>query len=229
MKELSYHLLPGRCPSHFAGQELHDRVFLFWRQFWDEVLKDLDGSQAQPHEFDRQNLIGVIMNGNDIVSVHLYSHFATKSLAARSHPYFETSYEPAFQKWLSAQDDSSVMTMEYLTLNAAYRKSQLGISLAHVIVGLGTRIQRHLSADWSVAPCRQDVRVDEVARHFGAKGFETRIMHNVPVVSMILARSDIRTCPLLREASLIEKMWNERTDWTQTDKNQLVPATKEAA
>lgn len=229
MLDLKYHLLPGRCPVPFEAQDFHDRVYLFWKGFWDGVLKDLDGTEVSPNEFDRQTYIGVITNGEDLVAAHLYTVFSADSLCARSHSYLKSSFEPEFHQWLGQLGSYSVMSVEYLTVSPAYRKSKMGFSLAHVIVGLGLEIQKAIKADWTVAICRQDLHVDKIGFQHGATGFPPRMMHNVPVVSMKLPLEDIRDCPLPTESQMIQKMWSERQDWTNIPKIGKPALVKEAA
>lgn len=230
LQNLQYHLLPGRCPAGFRGTEFHNQVFHYWKNFWDGVLKDLDGTQANVADFDRQSLIAAITApGGQIVAIHLYTFFNAHSEAFKTHPYVKNSFEDDYVDWIIKNKLEAPMTMEYLTINPAFRKKEVGVSMAYVLMGLGMKLMESLNASAAIGPCRQDVKVDKIAFDYGAIGLEPRIMHNVPVVSVAIPAKNHPPCPFPEERALIDRMWETKSYWTQVDSFHIQNPSKEAA
>lgn len=88
--DLQYVILPGTSPCHFEHQELHDRAYLFWKNFWQDVYKSSDDVVAD--DFMRQ-IVPVVLYKSEIVAMHLYTIFNPKSAAAQEHTYFKHTHE----------------------------------------------------------------------------------------------------------------------------------------
>lgn len=220
--KLSYHLIPGRSSdlSSINSLELHNRAFGFWREQWDQVLTSLDGTKTEAGDFTRQDVIAAICDEEQILALHLYSLFRLDSAADQNHHYFNSSFEPAFIARMRDEGFKKVMSMEYLTVSPEVRRSsalrETKLSLAHVIMGLGTHMQRALGADAAIGPCRCDVKVDKLAQEFGAFVGEQREMHNVQVVSAAIPSQGIVSCNRLPERREIDRLWRERTDYRKS-------------
>ena len=214
LQNLTYHLLPGRCPAGFSGVELHNTVFNYWKNFWDETLKGLDGTAANPAEFDRQSLIAVITDERrHVVGLSCASFFNFDSMAIHSHPYFMNGFETDYIETFRKHGYRHPMSIEYLTVNPAFRKSETGVSVAVVLIGLSMKLMERLEVDAATAPARLDLKVDAMARHFGALSLGPRVFHNVPVASLIIPAANHPQCPLPAERALIDDLWGRRAEW----------------
>lgn len=216
-----FSLLPARCPKGFEDQPLHNAVYQFWFNHWLEVLRKLDGTAPSPADFFRQSWVGVLFNSNrsdantftDIIGLFTTTFFNLESVADRSHPYFSRSYEPAFLPLLIEKGARSFMSIEYLTIAPAHRRSSVqpmntdSISHIHVLLGLALKVAETFGADVSAGPGRVDLKADQKARDFGMTSLETRTFHNVPVRSNFVFTNDIQPCPLPTERALITSLW----------------------
>lgn len=200
--ELSYVLIPGRSNEihslELGGLEIHNRAFEFWRQHWDKVFGELDGSSTVASDFSRHDYVACLISQDKVVALHLYSVFRLDSLADRAHPYFAASFEVEFLQELWRRGCRKVMSMEYLTVSPDLRLSNpnrtMNTSFGHIVMGLGTHVQRLLAADAAIGPCRCDLKVDRLAKEYGAFTGNQRIMHNVPVVSAAIPLDGIQEC-----------------------------------
>ena len=87
------------------------------------------------------------------------------------------------------------------------------MSFAHIIMGLGTQVQRSLGADAAIGPCRCDLKVDRLAKEYGAYTGDVRTMHNVPVASAAIPLTEIRECSREAERLEIQRLWDTRSDF----------------
>ena len=94
-RSLEYRLLPGKPPFGFSQPELHDKVFLFWKRFWNQVL-ERNGSAHKPNpdDFFRQDYIGVLLSEGKIVALHAHSFFDLSLQVTRHHSYFTRYFTP---------------------------------------------------------------------------------------------------------------------------------------
>ena len=219
--QLQYVLLPGRSNDIHqrgpTGLGLHNQAYEFWRRHWDQVFGELDGSRTVAADFSRHDYIATVLAEGRVMALHLYSVFRLDSMADRDHPYFSTSFETEFLDGLRARGYKKVMSMEYLTVSPEVRlsnpKSGVKMSFAHIIMGLGTQVQRSLGADAAIGPCRCDLKVDRLAKEYGAYTGDVRTMHNVPVASAAIPLTEIRECSREAERLEIQRLWDTRSDF----------------
>ena len=129
-----YVILPGKPGPDFQNQELHDRAYAFWKSFWSKIYSDAGSPESfVPEDFTRQDFIPVILHGDTIVAMHLYTIFNIRSQANREHRYFKFFPEEFFS-YLSDHSVASVLSLEFLTVAEGWRKHEIGFSLARVLV-----------------------------------------------------------------------------------------------
>ncbi|MGZ3696096.1 MAG: hypothetical protein ACXWQO_18780, partial [Bdellovibrionota bacterium] len=132
-----YYLLPSaNPPAHLAGR--HNQIHKFWKESWLEVLQQLKAETNQlDDDFLRQDFIASICTDAEVVAVHLYSIFALDTEASCAHRYLKGNYPPEFFEKLKAMGVRTVMSLEYLTVNPNWRKSQGAIHMGAVTGALG--------------------------------------------------------------------------------------------
>src|SRR5690606_38787220 len=127
-----------------------------------------------------------------------------------------------------AENVHRVMSMEYLTVDPAWRKRHTGVSLASVIVSLGTRIQRRAGMGASTGVAREDVGMDGLCRDIGGVEVASgHMLYNTPVSLMCMFTDRLRELPDPEERELTETLWQTRTDLSGLTSEK--PAVKRAA
>lgn len=206
--DFRYVVFPGAIKLKSDYLVLHNKVFLSWSNFWTEVLNSLDqNTTLNNSDFLRQTYIAAILNKyDDVAGVHLYSVFHLSSLACLSHSYFTDNYHFDFVGAMKRRNISTVMSMEYLTVLPSYRTKYIGWSMAQALVGLGHRLQKELNIDAAVAPCRCDLKVDQLASSFGAEVLtEPGVYNGISTVNMISLSANLKEPKEL--TSIIEPLW----------------------
>lgn len=221
VSKLKYVILSGHFPKDPALHALHNKAFLYWKNFWNNVFKENGtNDQVNPDHFWRQDMVTILMNGEDIVALHLYSFFHLKSIAAKNHSYFVEGFNEEYFEKLNKRQGSSVMSLEYLTVAADWRKKDCGISLGSVFVGLACLHQKLHDVSVLIAPARVDVKVDRMMEEYGGEvivgGLE---MHNTPVSLMAIFNDKSKKHPDQNVNSAVEKLWKDRIDYTQADQD----------
>lgn len=219
VERFRYLLLPGRCPRDFPLVELHNSVFVYWRDFWNAVFAQISpGEKVNDNDFHRQDVIAVLLDGDKIVGVHLYSYFNLLSEAALAQDYFRKNYSVQDIENMKAHDLHTVMSMEYMTVDPNYRKSAIGFATMDLIGGLAHEVLRMSGNEAVIAPCRCDFKVDRLAALYGGVPLgEQHIHHGVPVINMINPLKNIREHPEVFLAQAIKSVWSRRENYLNLD------------
>jgi hypothetical protein len=217
VRNLKYIILPGQFPQDKAAQDLHNKSYLFWKNFWNKVFSE---KGTNPHwEADtiwRQDLIGLLVHEDRIVAQLLFTFFDCRSLAAREHSYFLNSFNDEFFKRLEEKKANYIMTMESLAIEPDWRKQVSGISLSGVMLSLTSRHIQEFECDASVAAVRTNSAVPSVIKNVGGETLVSGIeLYEEPGELMAIFRNKIKKFPDLDVQRLSEKLWNERWDVTQ--------------
>jgi len=211
LSQLRYLLLPSANPPPEL-LELHDKTFLLWREVWTETLAKLEfKSENLAEEFVRQDIVACIASGNEPVAIHLYSFFATDSLAARKHGYLSSNYPELFFAKLAKEKVRHVMSMEYMTVHPEWRKHKAALHVASALGGLGLRVAGHFGAQATIAPCRRDHKIHEMAYLHGGEPVIANVLnHNVPCDLVMVRMDKAKAHPDPELSGLVDRLWNSR-------------------
>lgn len=209
-----YYLMPGKCPKNFEHIPFYNRIYTYWKIFWEDILKNLDGTtKINSDEFLRQDIVPVIMNGDEIVAIHLYTTFDLRCQTSIDHSYIAGNYPHSFIERLMEREATHLMSMEYLTVSPSWRKSRLGYSMAHVLLGLGLNVLKYEGLDAGIAPTRQDYKMHELAYTYGFDQIIPDVMmHNVKCDLVACFPQNIKHHPNLQVNRVVHELWENRID-----------------
>ncbi len=210
-----YVILPGKPGPGSQNQELHDRAYEFWKSFWSKIYSDAGSPESfVPEDFTRQDFIPVILHGDTIVAMHLYTIFNIRSLAIREHRYFKFFPEEFFS-YLWDHSVDSVLSLEFLTVAEGWRKHDIGVSLSRVLVDCSRRLMNQLPVGALIGPARSDNKVNEMVVDFGFTTFQAGLKkRNFTVDLMVGFRNQIHPCSDFASHALAKELWNKRQDLT---------------
>lgn len=214
VNHLRYILLPGKCRPSFNRTDLYNKTYLYWKEFWTEVLRSLHSVQSMTgDDFLRQDVIGVVVSGEEIVGMHLYNFFCFDYEAHRDHSYLKTNYPEPFFESLQEFNAQYVMSMEYLTVSPSWRKSITGYSMANVLVGLGLNVLKDKGADAFIAVARNDLKISQLGFEFGARSVIANIIkHNVSCDLLTGLSNEVRPAKDEKVRSIVNQLWESRQD-----------------
>ncbi len=213
---LSFEIFPGRYLEKDSSVARYNLIFEFWEKFWIDVMRDNGTTERiDSYDFLRSDLVAAIMNGDEVVSIHLYTLLRFEQGNIHVHPYFSGESGDRFYNELKRVGIESAMTLEYLTVNPGWRKSRLGYSLAPVVVGLGYQIQKQLGIDATLGRCRQDNGVNRLMTDVGGEALVRDVMmYNTPTDFCIVHRDSMTTHPDQDVSRRVESLWASRLDHT---------------
>ncbi|MCB0349904.1 MAG: hypothetical protein KDD38_01900 [Bdellovibrionales bacterium] len=210
IKKLEYIILPGSPAVGFRHLNLHNRVYLYWREFWKQVYGSAEGVDGD--FFMRQNFVPVVMYGDEIVAMHLYTLFNPRAMVTKDHTYFH-SYPPEFFDYLAQQNIDSVMSIESLTVNPEWRKSKIGLSLGETMIGCSLKFVEVLNVGAAIAPTRNDRGVNKMCYNFNFDCYKANLNYRGFEVDLVCGiREKVTSNPDSRINDLINWLWQSRTD-----------------
>jgi hypothetical protein len=211
-KNLKYIVLPGTPEKNFPGQDFHNRVYSFWKEFWTEVYGSEEGVDGDT--FLRQDFVPVVTHGDDIVAVHLYTIFNPKTLATKNHSYFHC-YPKDFFSYLDAEGMESVMSIESLTVNSAWRKGRVGVSFGEVMIGCSLNYFESTLADAVIAPTRNDRGVNRMCYKFGFDCYASSLDYRGFDIDIVCGnKKRVQPSPDPKINEIINHLWSSRIDLT---------------
>lgn len=212
-KSLSYVILPGRPPLDFAHRQWHDRAFRFWKTFWTEILKEnRTAEHVRVADFFRQDCVTLLVHDEEVIAMHTYTFFDLTLAGTKEHEYFER-YSQKFLQDLRRRRVSRVMTMEFFSVARQWRGSQVGVSLASVLAGLGLRIAKEAGVDATISVARADIGAAKIGHDFGAVSLDTKVMvYNTPcdLVAFLPEKLHPHPDPVVND--LVDHFWRVRLD-----------------
>ena len=207
-------LLPGRCPPNYRHVDFHNQVFKYWKKFWVETFA-VNKCRSVPKAdiFYRQDLIAVLVDGNNIVGTLFFTENNIASDVTMEIEYFGRTYIHDFCERLRAKGVHSVATYEMLTVNPLYRKRITGVAFGAILLGIIVKVFESLNADLVLGPVRLDNGVCEMVFDFGWELVsEQYLMHGTPVALSVLYRDKIRDSQNKLIQGHVIKFWNEKID-----------------
>lgn len=216
-EQLRYTLLPATDPpENFV--ELHNKTYKFWKNLWQDVFKTLNFQGADLNQdFTRQDIVAVLHTDSEVAAVHLYTFFSLSADASKEHGYFLNNYPEPYQTKLREKGAQKVMTLEYMSVNPAWRKRNKDrkIHIGAILVGLALKIVEAGAADAAIAPARRDFKVNEIPYQFGGDCIAAEVVnHNVSCDLIACFRGRMKPHPDPRINAAIERLWRERRDLT---------------
>jgi hypothetical protein len=116
---------------------------------------------------------------------------------------------------LKNKNVKTAMSLEFLTVNPDWRKSKTGVSFAQLLVGIATKVQKHLNIDASIAISRSDVKVTQMGDGLGWDVIIPNVeMHTKKCDLIALFNHKIEDYPDPAIREHIEYFWNNRIDLT---------------
>lgn len=229
-RDFQYHLLSAGNIYQRDELPLRNKAYQAWYKLWDQVYKEA-GSEfsVSSDEFIRQDIVCVILLKGEVAGVHLYSFFDLDSQADCATKYFKF-FSQNYLDTLKSRNVKTLMSMEYLTVPTAFRKSIVGVPLGSTLLQLGTHVFAECDTDCIVAPARNDVKVNEMCYDVGFSCIEKNTVQRNFICDLIACyKGDEKLSdnPLVRE--LCQYLWQSKTihpsaAWFMSQAKQQTPA-----
>jgi len=212
LKEISCTLLPGKYASGVAVPGLYNHVYRYWRQVWGEIFTRA-GSPASLNveNFLRQNVIIALHREEDVIGIVCACFFNLSAESTFDHAYLKT-FPDETVRILRDQGSGLYTTYEYISIRPGFRKSEIGISLSDVLLGLCEKVFTFSDAKIALATAVRPAKIAEVLKIFGWIEVGSISKYGLDCVLLRSTPQGRRDHEDHAVSSLIEHYWKNKTD-----------------
>lgn len=222
LNHLQYHLLSPRDYIDNDNLLLVNKVFSFWKSFWQLVYMDAGSVEAfKIDDFFRQNYICCLINNDDVVGLHLSTFFNLDALASREHTYFKF-FSNEYVNLLKQRGVQNVMSIEFLTVNPHYRSLVSGTSFGRLLLLLGQKLFEESHADAIVAPARKDNNAHKMAYKIGFECIISDTMQrNFPCDLVACFKGKANVPDDLQLKNMLSQLWESKNSIFSDDVHKI--------
>lgn len=222
---LSYSIIPAQASGQVPVINLHNQVYRFWKGIWSETLEKMKLPPLDLGQILRQDYICFLTLKNEVIGSHLYSIFDIRKDITIESEYFAQAKNDLIE-YCKLHKVNTLMTQEYLAVHPEWRKTQSGISLPELIIGLGIKMMQKLGCDSTVGTIREGAQsVERISREIKADLLPCIVSrYNMPHKFFIARKEIIQLPGNIKMQELINKLWHEKKDYSHfndLDKNSI--------
>ena len=213
IRDAKYYILSGKLSPDSQHFEIYKNTYELWTKTWKKVFGDVGSFEAfSPDDFYRQDYIPVIASGNEPIAAHFYSLFHIDNPAAMDHHYFEIFSEEVIAS-LRSRGIKKMMSMEFLTVNPEYRKTNTNISFAEIQIVLGSKLMSEINFDIALGVAIKAAKIDKMAIKLGFNVLDSHAKRG-NLVCDIVGRHSFSVGEIFHPNSelnsYIENLWSNR-------------------
>lgn len=225
LKKLKYTLMPGNIAGHSYLIDQYNLVFGFWKGIWSETLHKLNLPALEIAQFLRHNYVSAITYEDKVVACHLYTKYDIRLEATKESEYFK-QFSSELITHCQRKNINTILTQEYLSVAPDFRKSVSGISGPELVTGLGIHVMFHTNSDSTAGTVRAGApSVERVGNEMQCELLDTVVeRYNLPHKFFIAEKSKVQLPGNEETKTLVKRLWNERTDYTELNQNNKIAA-----
>lgn len=205
-----YVVLTGKMSPDSENFELYKNVYKLWKSTWTKAFAAVGSPDSfSPDNFYRQDYIPIIAHNDEPIAAHFYTLFHSENPAAMDHEYFEIFSDTALSI-LRENDAQKLMSLEYLTVNPAYRKSVIGFSVAEVLSGLCCKFIKEIDCDAGLGVAVKAARIDLMAKNLGFDILDSNAKRGNLVCDIVVKYSRTVATPVHPDPvvnDIVESLW----------------------
>lgn len=224
LSDLSCSLFPGRTKASSPCLRINNETYVHWNEVWSDILQLPQGTLLSSDNYLRQDVICSIHYKSVVVGMIAASFFNLDQIAYRDHSYIRVFS----QERLNQENDpriSNIMSIEYLSVDNRFRKSEIGISIGSVLLGLGMKIFSESDSHIVLGTARSKIHVDEMCYKFGFRPCGEMEKFGHPCTLIVNSKNTLKNHddPVIYE--ITQNLWSSKTNYL----NELTTKTALAA
>jgi hypothetical protein len=205
-------VLSGNSADKNSDSTLFNFTSEFFVAYWNSHFKNLGVSKKiDLSEFSQQQRVVGIFSGSRVVAMLTLNKHCMKFGVKRSS-YF-SQFSSDFLSVLSKMNLESAQSVQWLMVNRELAQEYNGLPLAEIIIAIALKYQIFLGLDASLACARLDNACAHVAQKLGFVMHGQPVqMYNSPIAQLVCQAPRASQKPEV--ASLVDRLWQQRTDNT---------------
>jgi hypothetical protein len=166
-------------------------VYAAWRNSFTEVVESA-GGKLDPDDFFRNDLVSAVLHNDEVVALSTMTMFDLRLTSSHEHHYVRALQGSTVQR-LQQDQLHRLISIEYLNVLPAWRKSHSNVRWTEVMIGLGLKVMDDSVADIIMGTPRTDVKVLNVCKDLEAIEVQEPISKmNYPCAVVIFHKNHAR-------------------------------------
>jgi hypothetical protein len=188
-------------------------------QSWEETFRPIiegAGAKFDADDFAKAEVVGLLMDQDQIVGSHCYSVYDLRLQACRNLHFFKELTTKTVDNLIQRQN-SCVITLEYTNIQQAYRKTTVKggsqIPWLDILTGLGLLYLDNSAADGIIGTPRRDRKVDQMTLRLNAYEIQEsiyKVNHECAVV--YFPKQNHRQIIDEKTNQWVQRLWKTRVD-----------------
>jgi hypothetical protein len=216
LSELSCSLFPARAAAFSPFLQINNKTYAHWKEIWSETLKLPQGDLLSADNFLRQDVICSLQYRQTVIGVISSSYFNLDQMAYEDQAYLRV-YPLEQLRQENAAGSPLIMSIECLSVDKRFRKSELGISIGSVLLGLGMKIFSESSSKIVIGMARSKNHVDEMCYKFGFQPFGKIEKHGHPCTLIVNSRQTLKSHDDLLVYKTVKSLWEKKANYFGND------------
>lgn len=191
MDDFKLHLVSYHQPDK-SQISLMNRIYENWKEVFAEVLQCAGGA-LDPDDFFRSDFVLAISDKENIVALGTLTFFDLRLESTLDHHYLR-ALNPETPDRLLEKNIHCLLSLEYLTVHPAWRKKEVSVLWAEILMGVALKIMDESPADALIGTPRIDLKVTDICRNLEAREIQQAIQKmNYPCAVVLFEKKAART------------------------------------
>lgn len=226
IENLQCTLFSGRAADR-ARSPLYQSSYRYWKETWGEIFRQAGSPESlQAENFLRQDLWFVVHAGDEVAGLISTTFFEVASASDLDHAYFRPF--PEILRERLRRQQNLVMSGEYLCVHPGYRKSEMGLSLADVLIGLLMQAFFQLQVDTVFGTAVKAMKVQDICARYGYKEAANFQKYGLDCLLLFNNAQEFQDHPDPRVRDAVARLWATRSDLSQKTLTPKYPNKKAA-
>ena len=202
-----YLLSPHLVHSEYAT--LFNTIYDAWKTSFTEVVEGAGGT-LDPDDFFRNDIVTAITHNEEVVGMSTMTMFDLNLRSSHEHHYIR-ALEGSTVDRLQREGLHRLISIEYLNVLPAWRKSHSHVRWTEVLIGLGLKVMDDSAANIIMGTPRTDVKVIDVCKNLEAIEVQPPILKmNYPCAVVIFHKNPVRRFGDATTGQYVERLYASR-------------------
>ena len=181
-------------------------------KLWNTTHSAVTHGAVHADQFLRNDVAVGIFSGPRAVACHLYGFFNIESEAARASKYFSAVNEATWD-YLWRHEFKNLMSLEFLSVDPEFRKTNVGFSLGEVLIALGQRFVHATGLDACTGISRVDVKVERTAESLGFRTVQRGLqIYGYECSFQVSPWREVKPPSDPKVLEVVDQLWTRRAD-----------------
>ncbi len=217
LNKIKYYVVPTSRNRNSAHGKIQDKIFDYWVEQWGNNFKNSKPKEGWQDHFLRMSLVTALEYENQIIGCLLFRFYNFDAHSSLKSEYF--SYiDKNLVKNMSGDGLKDAMSVEYLSIDPAWSKNSMNVSLGKIIIALSSYVAEQHNADCIISMPIGGTKVDKMLENIGAMAIQEDIKKYGYTLKLMMTKTKPATKGIdIKVRAITDTIWENRIDYSMTN------------